>query len=287
MSTELVTIQTNTEIAPSSFGDSVFGGNSSLFSLKPAQVELQQQTSRAEGSQAGKFRNGLTGEHYDELHAVLIFQPTEPRAMYADKNDFGKPPVCYSMDGKAPAERAASPQALSCSRCRHSDWNRWKKTHKAEDLPPCKSRFSALIVDRASKVPYRLAVRGKSVSEFRKAMQRVAELAELYKAQHGHYPQLYDFSFKVTASRKVDNQGVYYLMQFAEIAMIAEDARADFGALFQKFVAARQSGDLQDEAEAADTALEEELGEQGTASAGSGPVINAQQSQAAADEVTI
>jgi hypothetical protein len=289
MSAELVTIQPAGELATQSFGESVFGGSSSLFSLKPAQVELQQKTSRAEGSQEGKFRNGTTGEHYDEIHAVLIFQPSEPRSMYRDKNTFGEQPICYSMDGKAPAERAQDPQALNCARCRNSDWTKWKKTRKSDDLPKCKSHFSGLIVDRASKVPYRLGVRGKSVSEFRKAMQRISELAELYKAQHGKYPQLFDFSFKIKSIRKVDTQGVYYIMQFSDIGLINETDRAEFGELYLKFVSARNNGELVEEGAAEEEKLDEELTESGSQDLGNGPVIDAAATRPAVsqEEVTI
>ncbi len=263
MSTDLVNITTNTSIAPAVFGgSSVFGGASSSFRVKPAQVELMQKTSRAEGALEGKFRNSLTGEHYDSIHAVLIFDPTKPRSMYENDNEFGVPPVCYSMDGITPSDNAANAQALRCATCRHSDWSRWKKNgKKREDIPKCKERRVMFLVDRSSKIPYKLTVRGKSVSEYQKAMDTIAGLAELYLAQHGHYPELHDFSFKITTIRKVDAKGVYYVMVFDEIGLIREEDRAAFGALYQKFLAQRQEYASAEEAEKADEDVDSEMGE--------------------------
>lgn len=285
MSTGLVTIQENTSIAQNPTGGFSFGGNSSMFRVKPANVELQQKTSRAEGSIEGKFRNSLTGEHYNEIHGVMIFEPTEPRSMYEDQNEFGKPPLCFSIDGEAPHPNAAEPQALSCARCRHSDWSRWKKSKKSEDLPKCKQHIRAFIVDRHSKIPYRLGIRGKSVSVARQAMGQIASLAELYLSQHGKYPELYDFSFTIKSIRKVDNKGVYYVMEFTDIKLIKEEDRAQFGELFQRFVAQRQSGELREDVEGAEDELESALTEESNFS---GKTIEAAPVQAQAqEEVTI
>lgn len=252
MSTGLVTINTHTQIAPPPAPrGSFFGGGSRLFKLKPANVELQQKTSRAEGSLEGKFRNASTGEHYEELNLVIIFEPTEPRSMYENQNDFGKPPLCYSMDGVTPSDKAQQPQARYCERCRHSDWTKWKKSRNSADLPKCKTRYSAFAVDRKSKIPFRLGVRGKSTAPFREAMGQIASLAELYFSEHGKYPEVYDFTFTVKSVRKVDNKGVYYVMEFKDIKLIHEDDRAEFGAIYTRYIAERQERETEESAEEA------------------------------------
>lgn len=278
---ELVQI-TDNSLATNFAGGFNFGGDSGVFRLKPAQVELQQKTSRSEGSQEGKFRNGLTGEHYDSIHAVLIFMPTESRSCYENDNDFGVPPLCYSMDAKRPSDNAKQPQALSCSSCKQSDWSRWKKTKAKDDLPKCKNRWNMFVVDRETQIPFKIAVRGKSIAPFLAAMATIRSMAEKYRAKHGKYPELHDFSFKITTLRKVDNKGVYYVMVFSDIAMIREEDREAFGALYLEF--AKQREQYQQDEEIADT--ESSIDEAVTESAGSGKTIDAAEIPTG-EEVTI
>ncbi len=264
MTTELVTINDNTQLAQPSVGGGSFGGNSKFFRLKPANIELQQKTSRAEGSEEGKFRNTQTGEHFDELHLVMIFDPTEPRSYYEDKNSFGQPPLCYSNDSITPSERAQVPQSLTCKNCKRGDinWLKWKKTRKTEDLPPCQAHVRIFAVDRTAKVPYRLAIRGKSISNFRQAMEKIAGMAELYNAQHGQYPHLHDFSFKVKSVRKVDNKGVYYVMMFSEVLLINDEDRPKFGELYTRFASQRNEEDSKEEVNEQEEELSTEMSEE-------------------------
>ena len=264
---DLVQVSNSTAIAQNPIaGGFPFGGNSRLFRLKPAQVELQQKTSRAEGSQEGKFRVTDTGAHFEQIQGVLIFEPAEKRSYYQSKNEFGVPPLCYSNDGIEPSDRSQQKQALRCANCRQSSWATWQKTKKSDDLPKCKNRYEMTIVDRTSKVPYKLSVRGKSISPMSNAMQEIARLAELYRAENnGQYPNLFDFSFNIKSQSKRDNSGVYYVMVFSDIKMIREEDRAEFGALYQKFVAAQNSGELNEEAAQEDMKTDEAMTEENTA----------------------
>ena len=55
---------------------------SRLFTLKPAILELVSKSSRQEGAQPGKLRVVQTNEHFDEMRAVILTEPTQQRKKY-------------------------------------------------------------------------------------------------------------------------------------------------------------------------------------------------------------
>lgn len=266
MSTDLVTIgQGNTSLAPAlnTRATSIFR-RSSLFRLKPMKVQLVQGTTRTEGAIPGKFRIDQTGEHVDSLRVVMLVEPRPGKTKYTKGSDYGSSPECYSMDGVVPSPNVEHPQALSCRSCRHNDWNLWKKNgRKKEFLPPCKDRHTMYLVDRDAQIPYEMDVRGNSIKPFKAQMQHIAALAELYRAKHKEYPELFYFSFLVTVKREVGTEGVYYMMQFSDTKLMAEEDRAEFGALVEEFekLKKQQAADAKEDEEASD--LESEFSEGG------------------------
>jgi hypothetical protein len=266
MSTDLVQIgQGNTSLAPAlnAQATSIFR-RSSLFRLKPMKVQLIQGTSRKEGVTPGKFHIEQTGEHVDSLRVVMLVEPRPGKTKYTKGSEYGSSPECYSMDGIVPSPNVEHPQALSCRSCRHNDWNLWKKNgRKNEFLPPCKDRHTMYLVDREAQIPYELDVRGTSIKPFKAQMQHIAALAELYRAQKKAYPELFYFSFLITIKREIKPDGVVFVMQFSDTKLMAEDDRAEFGALVEEFekLKRQQAADAKDDEEGA--ALDNEFSEGG------------------------
>src|ERR1700688_2739064 len=108
MSTDLVVIGQQSIQA----GGLGLGGR--LFQLKPATIEVVQKLTRQEGAIPGKLRVTATNEHFDEMHVVMLFEPTEQRA-YFEGDDFTRDSkLCFSLDNLKPHEKAAVPQAMAC-----------------------------------------------------------------------------------------------------------------------------------------------------------------------------
>ncbi len=245
-----------------------------MFRLRPATVEVVQKMTRAEGATPGKFRVAETGEEFSEMHLVLLDKPNLRRTFYEKGAPFGAEALCYSIDSNIPGQRAKVPQAMSCEKCPRSDWTKWNKTHNREDLPLCRAYYSLPVVDRVTMLPYRFQVRGKSISEKKKAtglkvaMSNLARVAALMLAQNGVMPNLFDFSFKVNTVKVEDASGLYYVINFKDFAPIKEEDRAAFGNLYMRYVASRQQGADESELTGEEAVLNTEFtSEQGTGEA--------------------
>lgn len=229
------------------------GLNSSLFQLKPATLELVQKMTHAEGAIAGKLRVVDTNAHFDEMQVVMISEPIMQRAYFAGEEFSSDSLLCFSTDALEPNATAKVKQALKCgyfdkkgkyvALCPLAKWDNYRKSKDRKDLPPCKEKFNALLVDRVTKLPYYLNIRGKSIDPFRTAMQAVARLIALMVAQ-GKNPSIFDVSFKIYAVPQ--EKGTYYTLGFKDFAPVAEDKRSEFGELFLEFTNRR--AELQEDA---------------------------------------
>lgn len=246
-STALVTIAPTAAIVPA--GGLGFG-NSRMFKLKPAILEIVQRTTKgARPDEFGKFRVKDTGELFDELHIVLAMAPQEKRVLFPPGGDLGCDPICRSNDGLVPAPDALVPQANKCgfvddrgyfqAMCKSASWNAWKKSRKSEDKPACQEKTQLAFWERTTQLPFILSVGGKSVSPIRTAMQHVARLAEVLRAK-GQNPNIFDFSMKVKAVEEVGRRGTYYVLAFSDIATVKEEDKAKFGELYMQFAARGQ-----------------------------------------------
>lgn len=254
-------------------------GNSRLFKLKPAILELVSKTTRQDNVQPGKFRNISTNEHFDEMKVVLLFEPQEQRELYErGTNNFSKDAkLCFSLDNVQPHERAKKPGALYCATCPFGDinWEKWRKTHKPEDLPPCRKYWHLVIADRRTQMPYYFNVKGTSVTPFEQAMQNVARLLNMMqmnaKAENRAIlatnaaltpeekaagkekplvpmPNLFDISFTMYPTQT--EKGGPFVVAFKEFGAVKQEDRQAFGLLYMDFVNSRRSVPTQAELEA-------------------------------------
>jgi hypothetical protein len=208
------------------------GLNSKAFQIKPSNIEVVQKMSRALGAVPGKLRISDTGEHYDEMQVVMLFEPVEQRA-YFEGQDFSKESkLCFSLDNQKPHDRATVPQAMSCANCPKASWEKYRQTKAREDLPKCKEYWHLVLADRVTQLPYYLNVRGKSIDPFKKAMGVVVKMIHLMKAQ-GQSPNVFDISFKIFSVP--DKSNTYYTLGFKEFAPMKPEDRAKFGEIFLDF----------------------------------------------------
>jgi hypothetical protein len=241
------------------------GLNSKAFQMKPSTIELVQPTSRAEGAIPGKLRISDTGQHYDEMQVVMLFEPVEQRA-YFEGQDFNKDSkLCFSLDNVAPHDKAKVPQAMTCANCPKASWEKYRQTKAREDLPKCKEYWHLVLADRVTKLPYYLNVRGTSIAPFIKAMGVVVKMIHLMKAQ-GQSPNVFDISFKIYPTKKPGE--AYFTLGFKDIAPLAAEARPDFGAIFLDFAnrkANAVSNEEEDATPVAENAINNAVVEQASA----------------------
>ena len=165
---------------------------SRLFTLKPATLELVSKSSRQEGAQPGKLRVVQTNEHFDEMRAVILTEPTQQRKKYR-KGEYSREALeCFSLDSVQPHAKAKNPPALYCASCPFGDMM-WTKYREAKNkgvtgealsalIPACKQVWHLFIADRNTQSPYYLNVGGTSVKSFESAMQNIARLFQMILA---------------------------------------------------------------------------------------------------------
>jgi len=246
------------------------GLDSSIFSITPSTVELVQKMSRAEGAIPGKLRISDTGQHFDEMHVVLLTKPQEQRA-YFEGNDYSKDSkLCFSLDCKEPHEKAKIAQSLKCGyrdgigrfvpTCQKASWEKYRQTKDRNDLPKCREYWHCVLADRITQLPYYLNVRGTSIEPFRRSMGGVAKMIVTMRAQatmanealaennpevkaavaKGQWhpllqqmPNIFDVSFKIYSVPQ--EKGTYFTLGIKETAPLKVEDRSKFGALFLEF----------------------------------------------------
>jgi len=244
---------------------------SKLFQLKPATLDLVAKASRQENAIPGKLRVVQTGEHFDSIRAVILFEPTQGRKKYL-RGQYTKDALdCYSFDNITPAPHAKNPPALYCASCPFGNLM-WEGYRKAKErgitgdalsayIPECKEHWNLFIADRATKMPYYLTVRGTSVKPFETSMQNVARLfqmllanirAEIKAGKDVKMPEsVQDVIYKISFTLGVDQpiRGGQYVLSFKDFKMMNEEDQLEFGTIYQDFLSRRSKGQIQPQEE--------------------------------------
>jgi hypothetical protein len=229
-----ITVAPTTQVAVSSV--SGFGG-SRLFRPKPGNINLVQNMTQQEGAIPGKLRISETGQHFEEIQAVMLAIPPDKKPReFRIKGVFKKEGLhCFSYDGIKPSEHAPYPKAEKCDGCPQADWSKWRANKIQDNLPPCKDYYRALIAERSTKLPYWAKFKGKSISAFEGACQNIARQFAIMQA-NGLNPQIYDVSFTIYVTKV----GALYVHGFKDFAPVTDPAaRAEFGAIFEDFARRR------------------------------------------------
>lgn len=229
------------------------GLNSKIFQLKPSTIELVQAMSKAEGAIPGKLRISDTGQHYDQMQVVMLFEPTQQRAYFEGEEFTKDSKMCFSLDNVKPHDRAKVPQAMKCAGCNKASWDKYRQTKVRADLPKCREYWHLVLADRVTQLPYYLNVKGTSIPDFEKAMGQVAKLIGLMQAS-GENPNIFDISFKIQ-SVKTPGSTVYTL-KVTDVAPLKKEDRPKFGAIFLDFANRKANNQVLAEEEAEATAAE-------------------------------
>lgn len=258
---------------------------SRLFQLKPATLELVSKSTQQDGAKPGMFRVTSTNEHFEEVRAVILFEPVEQRELYR-KGEFSKDAkLCFSLDNVTPHIMARDKKAMFCEHCDFGDKN-WVKYREAQQkgvkglelsnlTPPCRKYWHIFLADRNTKMPYYFNVKGLSVKPFEQAMQNVARLFQmiinnikLEQKQVAAYnastnpetpnkpmPQLPEsisdiiwqisFTMYVTQPEK----GGQFVLGLKDFAVMKPEDYADFGTIIQDIAARRAAGRVQSQVE--------------------------------------
>jgi hypothetical protein len=268
----------------------VMGGvglGSAIFKTRPATIELVPRTTRQTGAIPGTFRNMMTNEVIgitdeegkvvkNEFKAVLLAVPQPQREWY--KND-GKTfsadmKQCFSLDNVQPHPKAKNPPAMFCATCPKGDinWQKWRDGGRTPDLlPQCQMYYHLVLAERNSQQRYYMNVKGKSVKQFRDAMEmqmgplleKMAANVVMINRSRGYklnkntgqfdfvglpegvteklpaepMPNIFDISFTVYATEDKDKN---LIMGFKDFARMKPEDRKEFGALYQEYMEQRQ-----------------------------------------------
>lgn len=159
---------------------------SRLFRLKPKTLELVSKSTHKEGAVPGTFRVTSTNEKFNEMRAVILFEPVEQREKYR-KGEYTKDSKeCFSLDNLQPHIKAKNPPALYCETCPFGDIG-WVKYREAKAkgvsgdalsalVPACRKYWHLFIASRETQMPYYFNVKGSSVKPFEDAMENFADL---------------------------------------------------------------------------------------------------------------
>jgi len=250
---------------------------SKLFQLKPATLDLVAKASRQEGVIPGKLRVVQTGEHFDSLRGVILFEPTQGRKKYL-KGLYSKDALdCFSTDNVRPHSKAKNPPAMYCATCPFGNLM-WEGYRKAKErgitgdalsafIPECKEHWNLLIADRATKMPYYLTVRGTSIKPFESSMQNVARLFQMLIANTKNeikagkavkMPEsVQDVIWKISFTLGVDQpiKGGQFALSFKDFKVMSESDQAEFGSIIADINARRAAGQIQSQ-EAAEAEAE-------------------------------
>lgn len=274
---EALTVLNNQSLAQGGIGL-----DSNLFKLKPATLEIVQRTSRQEGAEPGRFRITATNEHFDKMQLVLLMNPILQREYYPKGAEFGRDSkACFSLDNITPHPKAKDPVAPYCATCPMGDvnWEKWRVSHNANDLPPCKAYYHLVVADRATQMPYYFNVKGRSVEPFKAGMQNVARLIAALQANAKAenkkiagensvegaiqkpfvpMPNIFDITFPVTIASQSSASGISYVLVVGKPVQMNAEGKAEFGALYLDFAKRKASGNVQtaEESEAAAQAKE-------------------------------
>ena len=257
---------------------------SRLFQLKPATMELVSKSTQQEGAQPGKFRVTSTNEHFDEIRAVLLFNPVEQRELY-EKGTYSKDAkLCFSLDNFQPHVAAMDPKAMYCEVCPFGDvnWNKYREAKKrgvkglelSQLTPPCRKYWHLFIAERNTKMPYYFNVKGTSVSPFENSMQNIArimhgmvnninlenrQIAEYNKtaADDQKKPLLTaptdpgDLIWQISFTMFVQQleKGGQYTLALKDFAVMKPEDYAEFGTIINSIKAARSEKRLQSQQE--------------------------------------
>ena len=253
---------------------------SRLFVLKPKTLELVSKSTQQDGAIPGTFRVTSTNENFKEMRAVILFEPVEQREKYK-KGEYSKDSKeCFSLDNVQPHIRAKNPPALYCKNCPDGDIN-WVKYREAQAKgitgnelaayqPPCRKYWHLFIASRDTQRPYYFNVKGTSVKPFETAMQNVADLFQMIiqnikaenkaiKLENAKMPEgmepkalkllpqsvgdiIWHISFTMYAFQK---NGGQFMVGMKDFKVMAEEDRAEFGAILQDFIARRSAGQIQ------------------------------------------
>lgn len=221
--------------------------SSRFFQLRPATLSINQPNTQVEGALKGKLRLSDTGDQYDHLFCTLLKEPIEKRAYYVKTGgELNRNPenlLCLCSEVKrnrqgveisGPDDRSKVAQALRCTGCSKSSWDKWRQTKSKDDLPPCDLYYYVLLIDTKYKMPMQMYIRSKAKKTFDEGMEKLARRLSMMSSQ-GKNPNIFDVGFTLKTKQIKTNNMVSYVPELTDFRAISDEERAEFGELYQAY----------------------------------------------------
>lgn len=252
MSTELVIVgQESNALAAASQGGLGIDFTSSLFQLRPATLSIVQKNTELEGAVPGQFRLSDTGDQYAELFCTLLAMPVEKRSYYVGKpGEMNRSPenlMCFSSqvvrdkfkrETQGPDTRAKVEQAIKCSGCKKASWDTYRQTKEKIDIPPCETYYHVYLIDTNYKMPMQMYLRSTAKAPFETGMQKLSRRFVMMKSQ-GKNPSIFDIGFTLKTRKEVKGKYTFYVPEMSDFREIDSNERAEFGEIYEQFIASR------------------------------------------------
>jgi len=217
----------NNDVAVFSAPDSL----SSIVRLKPSNLELVQYTSRTQGAKPGKYRDSVTGEHFDKI-TVVPLDIRKSRVLFPPGNDFTQKPLCRSNDGVVPSPFAQFPQARTCASCPKGQW---RKEGGRNIKPECRDNLNLLVIDKESTLPAYIKFGGTGIAPFKEFLQIIERHRVTFAAKNGGIkPNLFDYVFSLSGQEVVTPKGRFFVPVFSDLGRV--ETLSTFGPFYEQFV---------------------------------------------------
>jgi hypothetical protein len=218
MSEELVKIgQQSLAETMESFNDA-FAVNFKEVRLSPFTLAIDQPGStRDEGAPAlkvGHIRTLETNEIRKSVKVIILAMPTQSRKLQTGKYPNQKL-VCFSRDMQKPDRKSPESQAMTCSGCRHSSWEKYNDTQNPDDAPGCKITDRVWMLDFDNLVPAQIYVQGKGRTEGLQAgLDKLLKVMQAYAAKNGGRASWTQFVVTITTEKYSNNAN--YAVRFVD-----------------------------------------------------------------------
>jgi hypothetical protein len=233
--------------------------------IKPMTLNIDQPTSTHDDNKPGFIRTTETGDLREKVKVVLIAPPRETRKMQSGVYP-NQETVCFSSDMKVPHNNSPQKQALLCSGCKQSSWERYNKTKDDKDKPKCEITSNVSLIDYDYCIPVKMHIRGLSRTNkgdgggFENGVQQILQRFVALKMSRGSASWT-DVMFTLS-TRKVKGKPAFALC-VSDVHPVTEEERQHLSGILS-LVSQQRAAILAKDADETDASTQAQVEEQTT-----------------------
>lgn len=173
---------------------------------------------------AGRFRDAISGEEYEQLDEIVLLKVRKGRVFFAGDEDPEEGVVCASDDRVLPAARIERPVQDACAGCPMSEWRQIGNKRKH---PKCQETYTLLIAHEG--MPYFITLKSSAIKDVKKLLTQLRLKAGKERLD------AFAYSFDVGLEMVKFDQGGAYMPRFVNVKRVSDDDYELYGAMFESF----------------------------------------------------